>query len=226
MVRLRGSAVVVVVAVLAVLALTGNALASNWTPTIPSDAATTVLATTVLNGDIPADVIGDFDGQALPRSPAGVGCPDQIVRPIGTFYLCWEAYRDPNDGDLQQDYYHLRVHGSFGADPGSGLRWAVLRARLVGQPSNQVFMTWPDHTYDGPCRKVDALIMSPGHQTETVCGRTTGSLDAATWTQTATWVCVGCLIPDHDYRAIAIDEFIAVPEGTVPTWQIFADIGA
>ena len=224
MVRLRAA----VIALVAVVLVSGTVISKSWVPAIPADAATTVLATTALTGDIPADILGDFDGTTPPRSPAGVGCPDQIVRPIGTFYLCWEAYRDPNDGDPLQDYYHLRVHGSLGAESGTGLRWAVLRARLVGQPSNQVFMTWPEDTYNGPCHKVDvdALIHSQGHQSETICGRTTGSLDAATWTKTATWVCVGCVLPDRDYQALAIDEFIAVPEGTIPTWQIFADIGA
>ena len=224
--RIRGS-VVVVIAVLATLILAGTVLARSWTPSIPVDAATTVLATTVLTDDFPVQVIGGLSGSAPARSPAGIGCPDLIVRSVGTFYLCWEAYRDANDGDPAQDYYHLRVQGSFGGDPGTGVRWAVLRARLVGKPSNEVFMTWPMDTYDGPCEDVavDTLIMSSGRQTETICGRTTGSSDASTWTHTATWVCVGCVMPDHDPQALAIDEFIAVPAGTVPTWQILADIG-
>ncbi len=225
--RVRG-AIVVIVAVIGVLALTGITIARTWTPTIRADAATTVLATTVLTDDVPIDAFGGFDGSAPAMAPGGIDCPELIVRPEGTFHLCWEVYRDANVGDPDQDYYHFRVHGSFGGETGTGVRWAVLRARLIGQPSNEVFMTWPRGTVDGPCSKVDvdAQIMSSGQQSETICGRTIGWSYPSTWTHTATWVCVGCLIPNQDYHAIAIDEYVAVPEGTVPSWQIFGDIGS
>jgi hypothetical protein len=61
---------------------------------------------------------------------------------------------------------------------------------------------------------------------ETVCGRTTGRIDAATWSQTVTWTCVGCLLPDDLDRAIALDQFVAVPAGTIPRWEIYADLGS
>jgi hypothetical protein len=135
--------------------------------------------------------------------------------------------RDPNDADKDQDYYSLRMHGTLDGANGAGLRWAVIAARLVGQPSNQVFETWPDHTFDDPCQQVDVTFFGGGPvPPETICGRTKSVVTVADWTQRVSWTCVGCLIAERDARAIALREFIAVAEGTVPTWELFADIGS
>ena len=137
--------------------------------------------------------------------------------------LCWDAYRDPHDADPAKDYYRLSVRATFGGETGSGARWAILRARLVGSPADGVFETWPDGRYDGPCRQVDARTMFESVP-ETVCGRTVGTTEAP-WTQRATWTCPGCFIPDHADRALTLRQLVAVPEGTVPSWELFADLG-
>ena len=115
---------------------------------------------------------------------------------------------------------HVR-HRRFG----TGVRWAVLAARLDGTPSNQVFESWPDGPFKGPCRQVEVSILPGDPVTETLCGRTIGTTDVETWSHRVTWTCVGCLIPDGVTRAITLYEWLAVPAGTVPTWEIFADLG-
>jgi hypothetical protein len=142
---------VTIVAILAVL-LVGAIAANGWVPTIPVAASSNLVARAVLTGEIAPDATGGADPDDLPRSPAGQECLDSIDRAAGPMSLCWEAWRDPRDGDPTQDYYRLRVYGTFGGETGTGVRWAVVRARLVGKPSNDVFDTWPQGTFEGPAR--------------------------------------------------------------------------
>jgi hypothetical protein len=139
--------------------------------------------------------------------------------------LCWEAYKDPHEADALQDYYRLRVYGTFGGESGTGVRWAVVRAHLVGEVSNDVFDGWPDGVYDGPCAQVDVALGPDPVVPEWICGRTTGSTTIEDQSQTFDWTCAGCLLPDHADRSVALHEFVAVPAGTVPSWEIFADLG-
>jgi hypothetical protein len=211
-VRLRAGAVVAAIAAIA-LGLSALAVARNWTPSVPTDAGSTLVATTSLSDAAPGDAMAD-------------GCPDDVTAPAGRIHLCWEAWREAADDDPDQDYYRLRVHGTFGGPVGSGVRWVVLRAKLLDRPSNDVFETWPDGVIEGGCRPepVD-LTLSKGFD-ETVCGRTTATSDGSDWTQTVAWTCVGCLVPDHDDRAIALDQFVAVPSDTVPRWEIDTHLGS
>ena len=78
---------------------------------------------------------------------------------------------------------------------------------------------------DGTCEQIDVSIGTGPAGTETLCGRTTGSPAIDSRSHRVTWTCVGCLLADHLDRAIALQEFVAVPAGTVPTWEIFADLG-
>ena len=67
--------------------------------------------------------------------------------------------------------------------------------------------------------------MREGPEQETLCGRTT-EMTGSAWSHRVTWACVGCLIPDHPDRAIALRELVAVPQKTIPSWELFADIGS
>jgi hypothetical protein len=60
---------------------------------------------------------------------------------------------------------------------------------------------------------------------ETLCGRTTATTRNDDWSQQATWTCESCLFPDHPDRALALQQWVAVAAGTVPSWEIFADLG-
>ncbi|HET7521636.1 MAG TPA: hypothetical protein VFK61_08910 [Candidatus Limnocylindria bacterium] len=143
--------------------------------------------------------------------------------------LCWQAHRLTNDGDPSQDYYVLEVYGSTGADGASGPRWAVIRAQLIGEPSNRVFDAWPTGTYDGDCQDTAPTGMLLGTQTlvhTTICGRLEGVAEYATWTHSVTWKCIGCVLPDSRNRALSLFSAVAVPQGTLASWDVYADIGA
>ena len=216
---------VAIVAVIAVVGLAGATVARGWTPSVPDSSAIPLVARTVLQGEIAPDVTDDVDPDAIALSPIGQECLDRIERPAGYLDLCWEAYKDSHDADALQDYYRLRAYGTFGGESGTGVRWAVVRAHLVGEPSNDVFEAWPDGVFDGSCKQVDVSLGPDPVMPETLCGRTTGATATDDWSQTFTWTCVGCLIPDHANWSVALHELVAVPAGTIPTWEIYADIG-
>jgi hypothetical protein len=219
-------AIVGIVAILAVIALAGAAVASRWTPSVPADGALPLVARTVLRGPITPDWTEDVDPDTLARSPAGSECLESIVRPAGRMDLCWEAYRDPYDADPDKDYYRIRVHGTFGGDTGTGARWAAVRVRLAGEPLDNVFKTWPHGVFEGPCADVEVSLGVGPPLPQTLCGRTTAASSTEGWSHRVTWTCEACLIPDQEDRAIALHEFIGVAPGTVPTWEIFADLGS
>jgi hypothetical protein len=215
-----------IVAVVGLIALAGAAAASRWNPSVPDESALPFLARTVLQGDMTPDATEGVDAETLPRSPAGGECLDRIVRPAGWMDLCWNAYRDPNDGDRDKDYYRIRVYGSFAGEGGGGLRWAAVRVRLVGEPLDNVLKGWPDWVFEGPCQPVEVSLGVVPTPSEELCGRTEGATNTEDWSHRVTWTCVGCLIPDHAMRAIALHELVGVAPGTVPAWEIFADLGS
>jgi hypothetical protein len=219
------AASVAIVAVAAILAVA--AIATGWTPAVPAEGALPLIARTVLTGEITPDVTEGVDPETLPRSPYGQECLDRIERQAGPLDLCWEAYRDPHDGDPLQDSYLLRVYGTFGGESGTGVRWASVRARLVGGPSNNVFSAWPDDTFEEACREVAVSLggIVRTLQPEWLCGRTTGRTNTEDWSHRVTWTCVGCLVPGHESRGIVLYNFVAVPAGSVPAWEIQADLG-
>jgi hypothetical protein len=215
-----------IIAIVAVLAVAGSVFARGWTPSVPDDAGATPVARTVLTGEIPPDVTDGVDVATVPLTPSGQECLDPIDRPAGTLSLCWEAHRSPNDADPSQDYYVLRVYGAFGGSTDGGVRWASIRADLVGEPSNNVLRGWPQGAFDGTCALVDSSLGDGSTEPEMLCGRTIGATDHDTWSHRVTWVCVGCLIPDHTDHSIVLRELVAMREGSIPVWELFADIGS
>src|SRR5262245_16586472 len=120
--------------VVAVVAL--GLVNANRPPAIPTDLAVAPLGrTTATNGA----------GQAcLPRAMTGDGWAD----------VCWAVTKaSPTvDGSAEQDYWQLRVFGSF-----QGVKWLVARADLVGEPNGGGYEGWPDQfAYEGSCRAVSA----------------------------------------------------------------------
>lgn len=196
------------------------------TPSIPDDADLPLVARTVLQGEMTPDAGEGVDPETLPRSPTGGECLPSITRPDGRLDLCWGAYRDPQDADPTQDYYRFKVFGTIFGDAGSGVRWASVLVRLVGEPSNNVFLSWPDGVYEGPCDQVD-MSLGPGPlEPETLCGRTTGNAGREPWSHGVTWTCMSCLVPERESLALSLHQYVAVPQATIPTWEIFADLGS
>jgi len=211
-----------------VVVLGGALVATLLTaPSVPEDGALPLVGHTAMAGDIAPDAAEGVDPTTIARSPVGQECLARIERPAGPFDLCWAAWRSPFDGDPDQDYYLLHVYGTFGGETGTGVRWASVRTHLVGQPSNAVFSTWPDGEIDGDCRAVGVNLSGAAEPlpAETVCGRTTARTDTQTWSHRVDWTCASCLLADHANRAFDLYDFVAVAEGTVPTWELYADLG-
>lgn len=191
------------------LALIALTMIVGWSPTIPADAGSTVVARATLRDS------GSGDGQ----------CLDRIEHPSGSLDLCWDVTQEV-DGDAAKDYFTLRVYGTVSGG-GTGIRWWAVRGTLVGawgQPADGVFETWPNGTYEGACTEEFVAIPVTIGATETICGRTTGKFISG-WGHQVTWNCVGCLLPDHATRSIALYVSVGVVQGDVPSWDIGADFG-
>jgi hypothetical protein len=195
------------VAALAILLVTslatGALLASGWARTLPSAAASAVLAR-----------ISTTDDQAT-------GCLERLERPGGWLDLCWMITRQSGaDGD----YYLLRLVGTLNGEAG-GVRWAALRARLVDTaPADEVFFGWPAGSVEGACEVRQVGRMEGGGQEE-VCGLTSGAFVGA-WDYRVDWRCVGCLLPDRSARPVVLRFAVKVPAGAVPGWEVGADFGS
>jgi hypothetical protein len=222
----RRSSIFSIVVVVAVVALAGAYIVGNFKVAIPASAGTTSVARTTLEGAPTPDPSEITDPNDLTPSPAGQACLARILRPEGWLDLCWEATREMAAGSPTQDYYRLRVYGTYSGESGTGVRWTVVRAKLLRSPSDGALKGWPDGPYEGACQQQPvSLPISHGEQ-EMICGLTTGDLRTSDWTYTVTWTCVGCVLPDRSSRGLVLDEFIAVREGSVPNWEIFADVGS
>lgn len=200
-------------------------VALRWSPTVPADAAAAPLATTVLTGAIAPDAGEGSDLSLIPRSPAGHECLPRIERSDGYIDACWDAYRHPADSDPAKDYYLLQVFATFGPGSGGSPRWAVLRADLEGVPAGNVLTSWPFGEFDAACQSVPVTLEFADPGTEaTLCGHI-AALETSEWGRAVRWTCEGCLIPDDLDRSLSLYVAVGVTAGTVPSWDIFADVG-
>jgi hypothetical protein len=213
-----GVTVLVVIAALAALVLL------RWTPQVPADAAAAPLTRAVMTGEVAPDPSEGTDPSQVAISPAGGACLPRIERADGWFDVCWEAHRNMSDADPAKDYYVLRVYGTVGPGESGSPQWAVLKGDLVGAPADQTMEGWPKGTYDGACgpQVIGTMFLSPIE--ETVCGHTIG-FDTGIWAHEVDWTCVGCLLPDERNRSLSLYIAVGVPEGTVPEWDVYADVG-
>lgn len=219
----RGRVVVVAVGI-AVLA--GGYLLFFALP-IPATAAKDPIARTEMSGPIAPDM-GTEDGAEVPAvSPSGQRCLDRLVRDAGWADVCWEAYREPRDSDKQKDYYSLRIYGSYQGTGALGIKWLVVKFRLVTPPLSNVFDGWPAGTYDGPCEQQPVSLMIPSTTIymATICGHTTSG-PGSDWSWTSSWTCSPCRPFDNSARELALYGAAAVAPGVVPAWDIFVDFGS
>ncbi len=197
----------------------------RWSPHVPADAASTPLARTLLTGEVAPDASAGADVNQGLAAPFGQACLPRISNATGVLDVCWEAHRYPSDADPGKDYYILRVFGTIGPGSSGTPRWAILKAALEGSPADRVFSTWPDGALDGSCESVPVTLgLALPDMQETICGHITGSA-AGQWAHAVTWTCVGCLLPNDRDRSLSLYEAVGVPEGTIPVWQVFADVG-
>ncbi len=226
----RPRAVALVVLVAIALVAGGFAYVSIGWPSIPAGAAATRIA-----------VVQDTDAAKVPDPPADApdpsdpilasACLDRISRPGGWLDLCWGVSRMTAEADPAQDYYVLQVKGTLSGNPfPSGLRWAVVRARLDSASAPvQGLADWPGvDTFDGPCQDTDILLDGPFAKIPaTVCGRTTGLVDASAGSSSGVaWTCAGCLPPLSRTQEILLVSAVSVQEGQAPIWDLYADLGS
>ena len=171
---------------------------------------------------IPASAAAQPVAHVQPTNGTDGRCLERLQRGAGFADLCWQAYRVTNEADLEKDYYALEFSGSF-----QGMRWLVVRSKLLVEPAGGVFVGWPIGTYKGACQElpVDGLSAVSERQ-ETVCGRTDAISNTSAWTHQATWTCESCVLLDATTRAITLTNTVGVPEGTTPSWDLFADGGS
>jgi hypothetical protein len=214
--------------VIAVLALAAVVIAGvGWwatTAQVPSDAAASPAATMRLTAEQAAAVAA-----TLPTTIAASACLPRIQRSVGWLDLCWQIGRVP-DGDPLKDYYWGRLTGTMqGKDTFSGLHWAVLRAGPVASSTMEIDDAWPGQSYDGGCGQVPVtgpITMTGVSMAVDACDRTTvDDSGFATGTVSLTWVCTHCLLPVPGSRGIGLAFWVDVPQGVVPAWDLYADIG-
>ncbi|HUP54292.1 MAG TPA: hypothetical protein VM408_02200, partial [Methylomirabilota bacterium] len=106
--HVRRSAVAIVPAAV-VIATTLGISASSWVPAVPVAVQGAHIGTATVEGFNPPDPSDWFPQLVVPRTPAGRGCFDPVVRPAGRLDLCWEAYRDNRESLPGADYYQFRL---------------------------------------------------------------------------------------------------------------------
>jgi hypothetical protein len=204
-----------------------SAAAASWSPSVPNDAGTTLVA------QIDVARLGSPEaGGTGPEAASLVGadCLDRDQRPAGWLDLCWSVTRLP-DEDPDGDYYRFEAGGTFGWDAtepgqaaGSGVRWVVLRNRLLTPVADGVSSAQPDGTTTGCPAAGDEWMLGATGPSLPCDGKTVGSADLQT--HTVTWTCVACLLlTSSTERAIGLSEDIKVAEGVAPAWMLYADFG-
>jgi hypothetical protein len=195
-------------------------------PSVPANAAMLPIARTTMTGAIAPDMASEDGAEVPPASPNGQACLDRIERSSGWADVCWQAYREPADSDPQKDYYWLRIYGSYQPSGAAGIRWLVVKSRLVDPPLFDTYDGWPAGTYDGPCapQPISLILTLSSAETATICGHITAGPDQPRgWS--STWTCNPCRLFDTDTRAIALYGLAAVKPGVVPAWDVYLDFG-
>jgi hypothetical protein len=223
------AAMTVLLALVAAAPVSAAAVA-DWRPTVPEGAGTTPVGQVDLAGlATPGPGTDDTTDEATVEA---ADCLDREHRPAGWLDLCWTVVRQP-DGDAAGDYYRFEVRGTMGSDAtdpgeasGSGIRWVVLRDRLLVPVVDGVSSAQPDGVTEGcEADAVDVLVPLGGSLPTLPCdGRTIGTSDLQS--QTVTWTCEGCLLgAGRQEREIGMSEDVKVGEGVTPSWALYADFG-
>jgi hypothetical protein len=196
-------------------------------PGVPATAAKAPIVRTEMTGPIAPDMELE-DGAEVPAvSPSGQECLQRITLAAGWADVCWEAFREPRESDPQKDYYRLRIYGSYQGTGALGIRWLIVKSRLVEPPLLNVYDGWPSGTYDGSCTEQPvSLMLSPtSPERATVCGHTTSG-PGDDWAWQSTWTCSPCWPFDNMTRELALYGVAGVAPGAVPEWDVFVDFGS
>ena len=169
---------------------------------------------------VPASAASTPSGRTTGTGTAN-GCLDRVQRGHGWVDACWATVRVTQEADPVKDYYFVKLFASY-----QGLRWAVFKTDLVGEPGDGGYAMWPYIDLGAECRSMRVDIPPvPETPIETLCGPLAVVRDDVTFTHSVTWTCRSCLLPNSDTNATSLYDAVGVPQGTVPAWDLFVDGG-
>ncbi len=213
------------------VAVTWNAASSSWIPNVPEQVRGSLVGTAEVHGFNPPDPSDWFPQLVVPRFPNGSGCFDPVVRPAGRLELCWEGYRDNRERLPGADYYQFRLVATLHSTTPTS--WVAIDIIVPGEERTSIRHLWPSGVLDGLCRTtaVEGMnFLTDGDMTNDVaedvaCGRTTAATSDGGRRHWVIWTCAACGADEASGRQIAIREIVGSPEGSVPTWEIYAELG-
>ena len=213
------------------MAITWGAVARAWVPAVPVAVQGDRIGTATVEGFNPPDPSDWLPHVVVPRTPAGSGCFDPVVRPAGRLDVCWEAYRDNRESLPGADYYQFRLLATLHTTVPS--TWVAISIIPVGDERTRVGRMWPSGVLDGPCRSatVEGMnFLTDGDMTHDVaddlaCGRTTAARSDSFQRHDVIWTCASCGADQVEGQQIAIRELTATSEGGVPRWEVRAELG-
>jgi hypothetical protein len=213
------------------IAVTWSSASGSWIPNVPEQVPGTLVGTAEVHGFNPPDPSDWLPQLVVPRFPNGSGCFDPIVRPAGRLVLCWEGYRDNRERLPGADYYQFRLLATLHSTTPTS--WVAIDIKVPGDERTYVGHLWPSGVLDGPCRTtaVEGMnFLTDGDMTNDVaedvaCGRTTAATSDGGRRHWVIWTCAACGADQVSGRPIAIREIVGTREGTVPTWEIYAELG-
>jgi hypothetical protein len=213
------------------IAVTWSSASSAWIPNVPEQVPGTLVGTAEVHGFNPPDPSDWLPQLVVPRFPNGRGYFDPVVQPAGRLELCWEGYRDNRERLPGADYYQFRLLATLHSTTPTS--WVAIDILVPGEERTYVGHLWPSGVLDGPCRTtaVEGMnFLTDGDMTNDVaedvaCGRTTAATSDGGRRHWVIWTCAACGADEASGRQIAIREIVGSPEGSVPTWEIYAELG-
>jgi hypothetical protein len=160
--------------------------------------------------------------------PIDQECPRSVDRLVARFDLCYATQAVAPVPGSGRDRILLRVYGSVVADEGLGMTGWVVRVSPVAGASPTIVATWPRGTYSGPCSDVgvDLPIVEAPDDHDVLCPSTTVTVgpgeDPAE--VVVDWACVDCPPPHRTTLGVSLYVLSDVAVGTVPPWEIRADV--
>lgn len=213
------------------IAVTWSSASSSWIPNVPGQVPGTLVGTAEVHGFNPPDPSDWFPQLVVPRFPNGSGCFDPVVRQAGRLELCWEGYRDNRERLPGADYYQFRLLATLHST--TPTNWVAIDIIVPGEERTSIRHLWPSGVLDGLCRTtaVEGMnFLTDGDMTNDVaadvaCGRTTAATSDGGRRHWVIWTCAACGADEASGRQIAIREIVGSPEGSAPSWEIYAELG-
>jgi len=163
-----------------------------------------------------------------PIGPIDQECARSVDRRVARLDLCYETQAVAPVPGSGRDRILLRIYGSIIADEGPGITGWVVRVRPAGGAAPTIVATWPNGTYAGPCRDVgvELPIIGAPLDHDILCPSTTVTVGPGEDPSEVVvdWACVDCPPPHRATLGVTLRVVADVAVGTVPAWEIRADV--